>query len=181
MPPPPGEESPAAASPKAEEDEPPSAGSLGQPRPPQHPALADSPRCTTPPPSTGLSIPDLPLPHQILVEVRYAALNPCDFKFRRLSLPYPSVTVPVLDFLFPKPKIPALDVSGTVVGVGPSVRRFAVGDRVAATQPIVHTRWGTLAQFAAVEEAHAARLPGGVQPSHKVQAHPESCSSCAPE
>ena len=99
---------------------------------------------------------------QIMVKAEYASLNPCDFKFRRMSLPLPAVTGEILDFLFPKPKIPALDVAGTVSAVGPKVASFKVGDRVAATQPILHTPWGTLAQYSAVEESHASLVPLGV-------------------
>ena len=111
--------------------------------------------------SANCPLPSLS-PTQVLVKASYASLNPCDFKFRRLSLPYPSLTSSVADFLFPKPKIPALDVSGVVVAVGSSVKTLNVGTRVAATQPILHTRWGTLAQFSAVEEGHAAVVPDGV-------------------
>ena len=48
---------------------------------------------------------------QVLVAVRYAALNPCDFKFRR-GTEMPSA---VADFIFPKPKIPSADFAGIIV------------------------------------------------------------------
>ena len=85
------------------------------------------------------------LPHQILVAVSFASLNPCDFKFRRATAA-PSSS---LDFLFPKPKITSEDLSGTVVAIGASVPvgAFAVGDRVAAMLPIMHSRWGALAEY----------------------------------
>jgi NADPH:quinone reductase-like Zn-dependent oxidoreductase len=68
----------------------------------------------------------------------------------------------IADFLFPKPKIPALDLAGVVAEVGADVTTFKVGDRVAATQPIVHTRWGTLSEYSAVDASHAALVPESV-------------------
>ena len=91
--------------------------------------------------------------HQLLVAVRYAALNPCDFKFRRNRTP---------DFVLPKPKIPGADVAGTVVEVGAAVRGFAIGDEIAAMMPLLGTPWGAMAQFAPVSAAHAAKVPHGV-------------------
>ncbi|GMH80214.1 hypothetical protein TrST_g7794 [Triparma strigata] len=96
--------------------------------------------------------------NQVLVKAEYASLNPCDFKFRRAKIPLSFVS----DFLFPKPKIPAVDVSGLVVSVGSDVTNLSVGDRVAATQPIIHTRWGTLAEFSAVDASHAAIVPASI-------------------
>ena len=79
-------------------------------------------------------------------------LNPCDFKFRRHWAP---------GLVLPKPtpygKIPGEDLSGVVVALGPPARgtawpqrRFRVGDRVAAMLPLLGTRWGSYAEFAAV-------------------------------
>ena len=96
-------------------------------------------------------------PHQILVAVRYAALNPCDFKFRRNLAP---------SFVVPKPKIPGADLAGIVVEVGKQVTGFAVGDKVAAMLPLLGTPWGAMAQFAPVSAAHAARVPAGVSLAH---------------
>jgi alcohol dehydrogenase len=96
-------------------------------------------------------------PHQILVAVRYAALNPCDFKFRRNPAP---------SFVVPKPKIPGADLAGVVVEVGGQVAGFAVGDKVAAMLPLLGTPWGAMAQFAPVSAAHAARVPAGVSLQH---------------
>jgi NADPH:quinone reductase-like Zn-dependent oxidoreductase len=77
-------------------------------------------------------------PNQVLVEVKYSSLNPCDFKFRRNWVP---------SFLVPKPKIPGEDVSGIVVEIGSDVDtslQLKVGDRVAAMMPILGSRWGHL-------------------------------------
>jgi len=59
------------------------------------------------------------------------------------------------------PYIPAGDVAGTVVEVGPKVdNSFRVGDRVAATW----AEWGQggLAEYIAVRASYAARVPDGV-------------------
>ena len=65
-------------------------------------------------------------------------------------------------FLFPKPKIVGEDLAGVVVAVGAEVHEFAVGDRVAAMLPLMHTPWGSLAEYAAVDEVHAAHVPEGL-------------------
>jgi len=104
----------------------------------------------------------VPLDHQILVAVRWAALNPCDFKFRRAT----ALPSPLANWLFPKPQIPGADLSGVVVAVGSAVRGFVVGDRVAAMLPLMGSRWGALAQLVAVDEAHAALVPDNVTLEH---------------
>lgn len=93
-----------------------------------------------------------PLPDQILVEVAYASLNPCDFKFRRNHAPL---------FAVPLPKIPGADIAGVVVEA-PLGSPFKVGDRVAAMLPLMGTKWGALAEFVAVDWKHAARVPEGL-------------------
>jgi NADPH:quinone reductase-like Zn-dependent oxidoreductase len=64
-----------------------------------------------------------PGPGELLIRMRAAALNPRDLG--------------VIDgFYFPDlefPVIPVSDGDGEVVGIGPGVRRFRVGDRVAGT------------------------------------------------
>lgn len=95
-----------------------------------------------------------PLPDQVLVKVHFAALNPVDYKMRRNA---------EFGMMIPKPKIPSEDMAGVIVSVGPSVPgRFKVGDRVAAMMPIVGTRWGASAQFAAVSHRFLAHVPDNV-------------------
>lgn len=48
----------------------------------------------------------------MLIEVKAAAINPCDFKFRRAPLPWPLSVKPK-----PYGKIPGQDVAGVVVKV----------------------------------------------------------------
>lgn len=110
---------------------------------------------------------------QVIVRVEYAALNPCDFKFRRMR----AMGGTMGDFfrwiiggiLLPKPtpfgKIPGADLSGVVVALGPAKpgswpeHKFRVGDRVAAMLPLLGSRWGSMAEFVAVEEKHLAHVP----------------------
>ena len=105
-------------------------------------------------------------PNQVLIKVRFSALNPCDFKFRRNWAP---------NFFVPKPKIPGEDLSGIVVQVGSEVlvgnnnnghdetynkhrSILQVGDRVAAMMPILGARWGALAEYVAVDAALVAKV-----------------------
>ena len=79
-----------------------------------------------PPDVLGLADVDQPIPkeHEILVDVRAAAVNPLDWHFIRGE--------PSLMRLWGKPKarIPGADVAGTVAAVGANVRRFRAGDEV---------------------------------------------------
>lgn len=106
----------------------------------------------------------VPLPHQVLVEVHHAALNPCDFKFRRMKLPRALHGIVDDMLVAPKPKIPGADLAGRVVAVGDAVPADGprVGDRVAAMTPLIRTRWGTYAEYAAVDHRHAAVVPAGI-------------------
>jgi NADPH2:quinone reductase len=60
------------------------------------------------------------------------------------------------------PTILGRDVAGTVVGVGPGVKHFKVGDRVWATNQGTEGRRGTFAEFAAVHERWLNTIPAGV-------------------
>ena len=110
-------------------------------------------------PLESLKAAELPCPHagpgQLVVSVGACSLSPgdgrallgekCAFTGRPGSGPY----------------IPAGDVAGTVVEVGPKVdSTFRVGDRVAATW----AAWGQggLAEFIVVRAAYAARIPDAV-------------------
>jgi NADPH:quinone reductase-like Zn-dependent oxidoreductase len=85
----------------------------------------------------------------VLVQVHAAGVNLLDSKIRdgefKLFLPYRP------------PFIIGHDVAGTVGKVGPSVRRFKVGDEVYA-RPRDH-RVGTFAEFIAINEADVALKP----------------------
>lgn len=60
------------------------------------------------------------------------------------------------------PYILGRDLAGTVVELGPGVKRFKVGDRVWATGQGTGDRQGTFAEFAAVDERWLYATPPGV-------------------
>jgi alcohol dehydrogenase len=106
---------------------------------PEHTALADVPQ-----PSPGAG--------EILVRVRAAGLNPVDFKTRAGKLK-----------VVQKYRLPIVmgnELAGIVEAVGSSVTRFAVGERVFAR--VNKTHMGAFAQFAIVDENHAAPMPASL-------------------
>lgn len=98
-------------------------------------------RLTLPAPKVG--------PHDVLVEVRAASLNPIDFKIRdgkvRLLLKYRM------------PLILGNDCAGIVTEIGPRVTRCRVGDAIYARVP--KDRIGTLAEQIAIDENAVALKP----------------------
>ncbi|MGJ5691630.1 zinc-binding dehydrogenase [Streptomyces sp. SID7815] len=138
----------------------------------------------------GMRAVDLPDPQvgadDVLVKIHAAGVNPLDLRIRngdfKTFLPYRL------------PLVLGHDLAGTVVRVGPSVTRFAVGDEVYARPD--KDRIGTFAELIAVHQddlapkpatltmAEAASLPlvaltawqalverAHVQPGHKVLIH----------
>jgi alcohol dehydrogenase len=99
---------------------------------------------------------DVPEPvvgeHDVLVQVQAAGLNMLDEKIRagefKQILPYKL------------PQILGNDVAGTVIGVGPEVQEFALGDQVYARPD--KGRIGTFAERIAVAEADLALKPVSV-------------------
>lgn len=58
----------------------------------------------------------------------------------------------------PKIKVPGLDISGTIVAVGPKVKKgFKVGDEVVAM--LSFSQSGALTEYTVVAEAYLARKP----------------------
>jgi len=100
----------------------------------------------------------LPVPTgtNILVKVCASALNPVDWKLMKGGVPR---------LLMPKVKTPALDISGTVVGLGPKVGRsnkagvqkFAIGDRVMAM--LDFSKSGGLQEYTLVDESILVKTP----------------------
>ena len=87
-----------------------------------------------------------PGPHDLLVRVHAASVNPVDTKIRRFSRPQDG-EVRILGF----------DAAGTVVAIGPEVSRFAAGDDVLYAG--VTNRPGSNAEFQLVDERIAGRKP----------------------
>ena len=89
-----------------------------------------------------------PGPGQLLVDVVAAGVNYMDIYQREGRPPYASGALPY---------VPGAEGAGTVAAVGPAVRDFAVGDRVAWTQVP-----GSYAEQAAVPAALAVPVPEGM-------------------
>ena len=60
------------------------------------------------------------------------------------------------------PYIPGCDLAGTVEAAGKDVKRFQIGDRVWGSNQGLFGRQGTLAEFAAVDEAWLYPTPPGM-------------------
>ena len=91
-------------------------------------------------------------PHDVLIEVHAASVNPIDTKIRA---GYQRAVV--------RKRLPTtlgLDVAGVVTGVGNEVSRFEVGDAVYSSP--THRREGTYAEYVAVDERQVARAPAGL-------------------
>jgi NADPH:quinone reductase-like Zn-dependent oxidoreductase len=101
----------------------------------------------------GARLMDVPAPakrpHDVLVGVHAAGLNPVDFKFRQGKLR--GILRPKLPFVLGN------ELAGEVVAIGRDVRRFRVGDRVFAR--VGKDRAGAFAEQVCVDEDHAARIP----------------------
>lgn len=98
---------------------------------------------------------DLPWPggaHEVLVELRAAALNPADVFFRQFG-GYVAGD---------RPFVPGHDGMGVVRAVGPAVGSVRVGDRVAFCNGEIGGTMGTYAEAAVVPEAQLARVPATV-------------------
>jgi NADPH:quinone reductase-like Zn-dependent oxidoreductase len=105
----------------------------------------------------GSSLMEVPAPrvqpHDILVDVRAAGLNPVDIGFRQGRLrPIYRLRLPL---------VLGSELAGEVVAVGDQVTRFSAGDRVFAR--VEKNRLGAFAEQAAVGEACAARLPPNLE------------------
>jgi NADPH:quinone reductase-like Zn-dependent oxidoreductase len=95
-------------------------------------------------------------PHEVLIQVKAASINPIDWKQRRGS-----------HRIFLKAKFPLVtgyDVAGIIAETGASVTRFKKGERVFAR---CDRRFGqAYAEFAATSEGTLARMPDGLDYIH---------------
>jgi putative PIG3 family NAD(P)H quinone oxidoreductase len=87
----------------------------------------------------------VPSGSDVLVAVRYAALNPADVAQREGRYPAPPGS---------PPDVPGLEVAGTVVACGPTALAFAPGDRVFGL-----VGGGGLASRVLVNELHVTAVP----------------------
>lgn len=96
----------------------------------------------------------VPNDNQLLIKVSAAGINPVDLKLRENSMP---------TLLRPLPKIIGSDMSGTVVAKGKNTSdKFKVGDKVFAMMPHVFSGWGSICEYAAVDEDHLAPAPKSI-------------------
>ena len=104
----------------------------------------------------AVRIAEIPVPDvgatDLLVRVHAASVNPVDIKTRDGKLRT------LLKYRFPL--VLGNDLSGVVVGVGPGVTRFKVGDAVYSRVDV--NRLGAFAELAAVREGAAALKPTNV-------------------
>ncbi|MCL6515307.1 NADP-dependent oxidoreductase [Alicyclobacillus sp.] len=91
-------------------------------------------------------------PHDVLIEVHAAAVNPADWKIRNGWLQQR------VQYEFPL--ILGWDVAGVVVKTGAQVTRFTIGDEVFSRPDIA--RNGAYAEYIAVDERLVAKKPAGL-------------------
>ena len=96
-----------------------------------------------------LEIPE-PGPGEVLVRLAASAVNPSDVKKRAGSFPH---------LLDDGPVIPNSDGAGIVEAVGDGVAASRVGERVWVYQAQFERRFGTAAEYVAVDQSRAPRLP----------------------
>jgi NADPH:quinone reductase-like Zn-dependent oxidoreductase len=106
---------------------------------PEHIEFADTPR-------------PVPKPHEILVQVHAAGLNPIDYMIPKGTFK------PIIRLRLPSTL--GSDVAGVVVEVGLKVTRFKPGDAVFAS--VFDLGMGSLAEFVAVPEYAAALKPANL-------------------
>lgn len=88
-------------------------------------------------------------PHEVLVAVAAASINPVDHKYRLLHYSLKQVTKYPLTL--------GNDFSGTVVASGAQVHAFKAGDQVYGRTN--HDQMGTFANYLAVDQAAIAKVP----------------------
>ncbi|KAE8679676.1 serine/threonine-protein kinase MHK-like [Hibiscus syriacus] len=103
--------------------------------------------------AAGLKHVEVPVPApnqgEVLLKLEATSLNPVDWKIQKGMLR------PVFPVKFPH--IPATDVAGEVIKVGPGVTNFKAGDKVVGT--LNHFIGGGLAEFAVAKESLTVARP----------------------
>ncbi len=93
--------------------------------------------------------PHIHRPHELLVRIKAAGINPVDTKLRSKSTYYPDRT----------PTILGCDAAGVVEDIGDAVRRFRPGDAVYFCHGGIGGANGNYAEFASVDERYVAHKP----------------------
>lgn len=92
-----------------------------------------------------------PKPHEVLIQVAYAGINPVDAKIReglfkdRIPTQFPLIL--------------GWDVSGRVVAKGFQVKNFEIGDAVMAYGRKPFLQWGSYAEYMTFHAMHTAHKP----------------------
>jgi NADPH2:quinone reductase len=114
----------------------------------------------------------IPTGDDVLLEVRYAALNGADVSQRAGRYPAPPGA---------PADIPGIETSGVVIGRGPTARQFEIGDRVFGI-----VGGGGLAGKVLVHERHVCRVPANLDaaaaaavPEVFITAHDAACTQGA--
>lgn len=107
-------------------------------------------------------------PSDVLVKTTAVCVDPVDTLIRSGQLPEN------LSFPF----IVGRDMTGVVQAIGPSVRRFAPGDRVWCNNQGYHGRQGTFAEYLAVREDLLYALPSGVDDKEAVALVHSGLTAC---
>ncbi|MFI9062169.1 NADP-dependent oxidoreductase [Streptomyces sp. NPDC053429] len=102
---------------------------------------------------TRLPVPKV-APGEVLVRVKYAAVNPVDWKIMAGGLDA------LMDVVYPV--VPGWDVAGTVERVGIDAPEFAVGDEVVAYARKDYVHGGTFAEFVSVPVRTMAAKPASL-------------------
>jgi len=89
-----------------------------------------------------------PKPREVLIKVAAAGVNGPDLMQRKGLYPAPPVAS----------DLPGLEVAGTIVSIGEGVKRWAVGDHVAAL-----TNGGGYAEYCVADAAQCLPVPPGVE------------------
>jgi NADPH:quinone reductase len=115
-----------------------------------------------PGPADSIRYGDLPAPQpkgaEVLVKVGAVDVNPIETYIRSGAVAMP----------IPLPYIPGCDLAGVVEQVGPTARRFKVGDRVWGSNQSLFGRQGTFAELAAVDECWLYPTPESVSDTQAV-------------
>jgi NADPH2:quinone reductase len=93
-----------------------------------------------------------PIPGEVLVRVRAAAVNPIDTYIRSGAV----------NMRLPKPFIPGCDLAGVVEAVGREAKRFHPGDRVWGSNQGLLGRQGTFAEYVCVGEDWLYPTPANI-------------------